>query len=156
MIEYAPPCPLSLPAARPMRIDFAEIVRTGIQDVDDQHAQLVDLYNRLLDWTERGHALAATFDALTALEAYIGRHFSFEEDLLLRIDFPGRDEHRARHAELAEELRRYSLAIFNGEDLTDQLMQFVSDWIKTHIAIEDMEFARYLSEQNKVRPASPA
>lgn len=136
--------------ARPTRIESADIVRTGIQDIDDQHVQLVSLYNRLLEWTERGHALAASFDALTALETYIGKHFDFEETLQARIGFPGRDQHRERHGELADQFAHFSQAIFNGEDLTDQLLHFVSDWIKTHISVEDMEYAHYLIKNEKL------
>ena len=48
-------------------ISPSEIPQTGIGEIDAQHSRLVELYNRLHEWMQRGHATSATFDALTAL-----------------------------------------------------------------------------------------
>jgi hemerythrin len=127
-------------------ISPSEIPQTGIGEIDAQHSRLVELYNRLHEWMQRGHATSATFDALTALETYVVEHFAFEEKFLEQIGFAEIDEHRARHRELVRELERHKQALFDGEDVANQLLGFVSNWIKTHTADEDMKYVLHYQQ----------
>lgn len=141
---------MSIAPARQIKI--AEIPQTGIAEIDLQHARLVNLYNRLSEWIERGHDVAATFDAIGDLESYIAEHFSFEEQLQEKIGYPGRARHHALHQEILEEFGRHAKAVLDGEDVADQLLDFIGHWIRTHIAREDMQYARhYLDVRNGLR-----
>lgn len=131
------------------QISLSEIPQTGIEEIDAQHAKLVELYNRLYEWMQRGHATSATFDALTALESYVAEHFSFEERFQEQIGFAEVDKHREKHRGLISELDQHKQALFDGEDVADQLLGFVGNWIKTHTAIEDMKYVRHYRQTKR-------
>jgi hemerythrin len=117
--------------------------RSGIQQIDDQHQQLVECLDRLELWVGKGNGFAAALDALGKLNQYAEAHFRDEEDLLRQRAYPKLEEHIAEHDLISAELAKLYQHVLDGGDVTDELLRLVRDWVITHIGVEDMEFAEF-------------
>ncbi|ABV35965.1 GGDEF family protein [Shewanella sediminis HAW-EB3] len=122
---------------------------TGLDDVDRQHHQLVNLINRF------GHLLASNNlqscdidQVLSELWRYTQHHFQDEEALM---QAKGVDE---RHVKLQEEAHNYflsemqaiqaSTSIGNPETLK-YLLDFLTQWLAYHILGADQNMARQIA-----------
>lgn len=56
--------------------------KTGIEEIDRQHAELLDSLQKLATWIGTPSEMAAVFSAVSYLNDYVDRHFQFEENFL--------------------------------------------------------------------------
>lgn len=114
----------------------------GIPEIDAQHRRLAGQINELADLLKSGvpgHEVMAQLDATLA---YAAHHFASEEALMERHNAPGLADHRAWHALLLSDLRRFSLATdCRSLSLTTRFLQ---EWLLRHIDTADREFAAHL------------
>lgn len=113
----------------------------GIQEIDEQHAQLVACLDRLELWVEKGLGFAAALDALNSLNTYVEEHFTFEEAFLRQHRYPKLEEHVEEHQKIKAELSRLTQRVLNGGDIDQELLGLIRKWIVTHIGVEDVEYA---------------
>jgi hemerythrin-like metal-binding protein len=85
---------------------------------------------------------------LDDLVRYTQEHFSAEEGLMLIHHYPGYMEHKAEHdafiakvLDFQKEYQKGSLA------LTLEVMNFLLEWVKSHIKVVDQRYGPYLSEK---------
>jgi len=79
------------------------------------------------------------------LHDYIRRHFRYEEQFLRQKGYPGLDEHIEEHRKITAEFAKLSKQIFDGGDVSDELLDLVRNWIIEHIGIKDREYADFLN-----------
>jgi hemerythrin-like metal-binding protein len=116
---------------------------SGIQQIDDQHKQLVECLDELEQWIGKGHGFAATLDAFGKLTHYVEAHFRDEEDILRQRGYAKLDEHIEEHHLISAELAKLYQHVLDGGDVTEALLRLVRDWVVTHIGVEDMEYADF-------------
>ena len=119
---------------------------TGIAEIDDQHQKLLACFDRLALWMNKGQGLAATFDAIAAMNDYAASHFRFEEDYLGKCAYPQLEPHIEGHRRLLEELEGLTAKIHQGDEASEALLTLIRKWIINHIGSDDMKYARYLSQ----------
>lgn len=126
-------------------IDFDDTLQTGIDDVDRQHGSLIEIYNELVDSVEESRANRVMNEILARLFQYAKVHFETEEALLEECGYGQLEEHREQHRRLLKSVRRY---IFRhtrgGERVSSEVVEFLRDWITTHIREEDMAYVACL------------
>jgi hemerythrin len=118
-----------------------QLPKIGIQEIDDQHAQLVLCLDRLELWVGKGQGFAATLDALSSLNDYVEKHFTFEEALLRQRGYQKLDEHIEEHRQISAELARLTKQVLDGGDIDQELLDLIRKWIITHIGVEDVAYA---------------
>lgn len=119
------------------------VPRTGISELDAQHLTLVELLNRLIIWINQGMGVAATFDAVCALEEYVKSHFRYEEQYMLTHGYPDYEAHALMHLDIENQLSDLTARVYAGENATQELVGFVRNWIREHIAEDDMGYGTY-------------
>jgi len=79
-----------------------------------------------------------------ALFQYTREHFSHEEQLMKRLNYPAMAAHEAQHNSLISRLSEISARIAN--DTLDRVVleAFLSDWLLNHIATSDIKLAAYI------------
>lgn len=125
---------------------------TGVSSIDKQHKELVDLTNKLYHaCLNRNEDVDATFrDAMHRLVEYVRFHFSDEEILLKRIQFPDYIEHKKEHEKLILEILDASKNYGAGNKFVpSQCVRTLKDWIFSHIAVSDKVITAYVREQKK-------
>ncbi|HHU63320.1 MAG TPA: hemerythrin family protein [Clostridiales bacterium] len=133
-----------------MSIQWTEDLAVGVDMIDRQHQKLFEKINNLLDACSAGKGRAVVGDMIDFLGDYVEEHFSFEEQYMIKYNYPGYKAHRALHEEFKK----------NFSQLKDKLEEdgantyiviltnrVVIDWLNKHIGIVDKELGRYLKDK---------
>lgn len=117
----------------------------GIEEIDDDHGKLVNLFNILSHSVSEG----ATHDYIDAvLEELINCtvwHFSHEERLMLKYGYQGYEEHREEHQDLINSAREIQQKFQQTNKLDEnEDLVYLERWLTEHILVADMRLADYL------------
>lgn len=121
-----------------------EVLSVGVDEIDDDHRKLVDLFNLLSHSLTEGAAkeyLEAVLDELVNCTAW---HFSHEERLMIQYGYKGFAEHRAEHEELLRSVRKLQHLIQAGKDIDTKDIEFLKQWLTSHIFSTDMKLGSFL------------
>jgi hemerythrin-like metal-binding protein len=120
-------------------------LETGHAKIDEQHRSLVEIVNRLHEAMKQGKGKGEVEGILVFLKDYTVTHFRMEEDLMARHQYGGAARHKQIHADLVKEVADLVEKFQAGKGtLTLAVMNFLEDWLVTHIQGEDYRFAQDL------------
>jgi len=116
---------------------------TGIEVIDDQHGEILDLVNGLsaLSGAHEHPQTAATIDQVVSLTL---NHFAFEEELMEQVGYPFLKVHRRLHDHFIQRLAGYTQRFDAGENVIDELVGFMSDWLRNHFIQEDKDYSPHI------------
>ena len=123
------------------------ILSVGIDEIDEDHRRLVDLFNILNHSVTEGISpdyLAAVLEELINCTVW---HFSHEERLMLKYGYEGIEEHKAEHQELIKSAKKLQQEILQADKpVSDEDIEFLERWLTEHILTADMRLGSYLSQ----------
>ncbi len=124
-----------------------ESLSVQIQEVDDDHRKLVDLFNMLNRSIMEGDAKNYIEAVLEELISCTVWHFRHEERLMLKHGYKGYMEHKTEHQELIDSAVALQQKC-QQEDrlLSSEEIEFLEYWLTGHILGADMEMGSYLGE----------
>lgn len=118
---------------------------TGIEMIDLQHKALLAQVETLLEAIHSNDMDGRLPGLLAFLADYVEEHFRMEEVQMAASAYPGLAGHRAIHDDMRQQvgalLARYQL---DSRAVTDEVLDFVTDWLIQHINGEDRRMARHL------------
>jgi hemerythrin len=118
----------------------------GIKQIDDQHKKLIEIVNKLNDAMVAGHGRGLIGPTLTELVKYTQYPFATEERLMSLHGYEHTAEHKAEHAKLLRDVGDFKGRFDAGNSmLSIELLRFLRDWLKGHIAGSDTKLAKCLS-----------
>ena len=123
---------------------------TGIDEIDDQHKQLVTLTNELYHACLDGnHAVGPAFkDAMGRMVEYVRFHFKAEQELLKQMHYPNYAEHAIQHNELIKHIIDASNNYEEGKRfVANKFVITLKDWVFGHIAYYDKIYVSYFDGQ---------
>lgn len=121
---------------------------TGIDKVDDQHRELVRLINELHRAMTMKAGAAEAGRILDELANYTVYHFNFEEELFDRHGYPASEGHKIKHRDLVAKVNEFREEFKKGRaGLSMDLMNFLVDWLRTHIRQTDMAYVPFLKDK---------
>ncbi|MFZ1087099.1 MAG: bacteriohemerythrin [Terracidiphilus sp.] len=119
----------------------------GVKALDEQHKALVDTLNKLHEAMMKGQAKTITGPLLTKLVKYTQEHFAAEEKLMKATGYPGLVQHISKHQALIKQVGEFVGRYERGEiTLSTDLLNFLRDWLGTHIQKEDKEYGPWLNK----------
>lgn len=128
-------------------IKWSKTFACGIEVIDRQHKELIDLVNNLFMHVSGNKKMEKDYfnQVIQELVKYVKIHFATEEKILNATKYPGYIEHKKAHGRFIlnvleivndyQDGKRYTLSI---------IAQFLKDWVLSHIAIMDKEYFEYL------------
>lgn len=118
---------------------------TGNLAVDAQHRKLFEMVNALHDALLAGQGKEQLGPTLKSLAKYTIDHFATEERLMTEKVYPGIQEHKRKHEELASQVGKL-VDDFTSSKLTLPLTlgRFLADWIRHHIDEEDKKMIDWI------------
>lgn len=143
---------------------WTEAMSVGVPALDSDHRCLVRIIT-LLEEVEQGAEVHSTVDTvLETLAMYARYHFAREERLMEACGFPGSRFHRDEHEEFAGFIHGLRSRFAGRDDpaLARELLQYLTDWLRHHILIQDMAYKPYVrvvrDDQDTTQPtlAPPA
>lgn len=120
-------------------IQWQHAYATGIESIDAQHLQLVDLINRLAVSVERQDREDMS-DILHGLRQYVDNHFAFEEQLIAESGYPYAEAHIRCHRRFVDRLDSFCRRFEAGAYITRELLNFLKRWLVSHIALDDQAY----------------
>lgn len=129
-------------------IQWSESLSVGIPSIDVQHQGLVTLLNELHRAMLERSGPDVLDPVFARLLTYTEEHFVYEEGLLAGHGYlelvEHCEQHRALRARVQELSREYEL---RGAQVLVEVMEFLRDWLRDHIAGTDQRYASYLIER---------
>jgi len=121
----------------------------GHENIDLQHQELVKMTNKFYAGVQMGGVVAKVFFMQTIQGAvqYVKTHFSTEEEIMKKINFPFMKEHKKQHEAFIAQVTR-EVKNFEKVDVPDHagFVKYLMDWILNHVANTDKKLTPYLAK----------
>ncbi|MES9955402.1 MAG: bacteriohemerythrin [Sedimenticola sp.] len=125
-----------------------ESFSVNIAEIDRQHKILIDMVNMLNRDIHQNYGEQSVTRTLAGLVDYTITHFSYEEGLLQRNDYPELPQHKEKHVALISQIQELQQRFINGDQkVAAELLQFLTDWLTKHIKGTDMKYSQFLIDK---------
>lgn len=129
-------------------IEWGDVLSIGVDEVDDDHRKLINLFNLLshsLQDNESAEYLAAVLEELINCTVW---HFSHEERLMLKHQYPAMAEHKEQHQELIRSALNLQQKLQDNDSaIGDKEIEFLERWLTEHILTDDMRLGDFLAQK---------
>ena len=127
-------------------IEWKKDFETGVEDVDHEHQELVELINELHGKLSTDADQDTVADFLGEVFARISAHFALEETVMRKHAYDEYAAHKADHEALLDDIRDIMDAHAAGEysDYADALSEAVRDWFVNHFKTKDARLHKML------------
>jgi hemerythrin-like metal-binding protein len=117
--------------------------KSNIALIDSQHQILFNIINNLFDAMKFGKGNEIIGEILNELLSYTDYHFNAEENLMKENQYVNLDSHLKAHKEFVQKvLFFYQRYISKESALSIDIIDFLKDWLISHILTMDLEFTR--------------
>ena len=135
---------------------WSEAMSVGVPVLDSDHRALIDLINALYDGLEFGDEPAKLDAVFERLVIYVDYHFAREERVMDACGYPGAETHREEHEKFAQDIHYIRDRHIRGHetDVGQDLLNFLKDWLNSHILIQDMHYKKYAAGNQQAMEAA--
>jgi len=134
----------------PKQIPWQKEYEVGVEDIDLQHHYFVNLINRIGLQIQHEVIDQRYLNALiNELNAYAKFHFSSEETMMIKANYPDYEMHKNHHLDLVQRLSiaEYKVLEEATPEEVESIINFLMEWFLNHTRQEDKAFADYLITQ---------
>ncbi len=129
-------------------IKWRDTYNTGIESIDSEHRQLVDLIDKMYCAVRDQATQEAVMDILNELVTYTQNHFTSEEEIMQANNYPKLAEHSAEHKKLIDQVEDFkSKVLDNFPKEAQEFYLFLREWLVEHILHQDIEFGKFHASQ---------
>jgi hemerythrin len=130
-------------------IIWDESLSVGLSEIDSQHKKWIELINRLNE--VNGYDKSKIKLILKEVVDFTEIHFKHEEIYFEKFNFSGTLGHKSEHKKFIEKILSYQIDINSGNEvLSQEVMEFIRDWVVTHVKFTDRGYVSCFRE-NGVR-----
>lgn len=129
-------------------IKWSESLNLGIKEVDDQHRKFLELVNQLCTAMKEKKAQTVQSEIIDKLLCYAFYHFTKEERLLNKSNYPGLRPHMREHEAFVDKISQFKQDFDNNKiTLSIDMIQFMRNWWVNHIKVSDRKYMPYINEE---------
>jgi hemerythrin-like metal-binding protein len=122
-----------------------------IKIIDEQHKKLVETVNLLYDSIIEGESPKMLSNIFERMIEYVTFHFSTEEELMIKFNFPGYLDHKREHEECTQKVLEFKRQFEHGEKtIAIDLISFLVNWVHHHLLYVDMKYSAFFKEKGVV------
>jgi len=132
-----------------MALEWTSDLAVGHNTIDAQHQELIRRFNTLLEACRSGQGKSKIAEVLDFLGTYVIEHFAAEEQLMIRHNYPEKDQHIAQHHYFIAELKGLQLSLQSEGSNTSVVVRTnktLLDWILRHIKQVDVRLGSFLKD----------
>lgn len=127
-------------------IQWSEAYSVGVRELDEEHRIIVNIINALAECKDRNAPIHEIQKLLIELADYATQHFQTEEQLLSKYNYEGQEEQKREHQKYRMKVLEYCTGEISASDqLSTDLLGFLSTWWNTHILRVDMQYRSFLN-----------
>jgi hemerythrin-like metal-binding protein len=134
------------------KMDWDSSLSVGINEIDEQHMMIMYRVKELCQAIDRDEDTSILYDTLNFLINYAEHHFATEEKLMLEVEYPGYEAHKAKHEEFKISVKGMGQDLIEKgatDELADRIDVFLINWVLDHIKGVDQEMGAFLSTHGK-------
>jgi hemerythrin len=126
-------------------LSWKEQYSVGVEEIDSDHKQLVDLINRVVTAASTNLGDEFVGENIYELVAYAKYHLNREERLMDEYEFPGRKGHKRQHQSFIDAVARFEDEYEHDLKVKNlQMFDFLREWLLRHISYTDKELGAYI------------
>ncbi|MDA3867025.1 MAG: bacteriohemerythrin [Salinivirgaceae bacterium] len=119
-----------------------------IDEFDKHHQKLLEQLRNLHQSMLNGQGKQVIGDILDELKKYTQYHFNAEEEKMDELNYPNKEEHKAKHKELISQLDEIIDGYKSGShQITSDTYQFLNNWLTKHIMGEDKKYIPFFKDK---------
>jgi len=127
-------------------IEWDNVAKVNVSQIDTQHKKLVDLVNELYDAMTVGKGASTIGHTLDELIDYTKHHFALEESYMKSHNYPQYNSHKQMHDELTKQVVDLQEKFKSGHTtISVPTLNFLTNWLTNHIAQIDTQFGAFLT-----------
>ena len=120
----------------------------GVAELDKQHKVLFDLINKLYDAMQVGQGSKEVGNVITEMINYTQFHFTAEEKYLTTYKYIELGKQKASHEGFVKKVKDFQSQYQQGKlAISIEVMNFLRDWLVTHIQVEDKKYSAFLNSK---------
>jgi hemerythrin len=128
-------------------LEWSDELSLGVAQIDDEHRKLFAYAKDFQEAALRGESQDKISSLLSLLVDYTETHFHAEEELMKTHGFPGLAEHHMKHQVLTQKV--VQLHKSKNYIYEDSVWEFLYNWLRDHILIEDKAFAIWMHQDHE-------
>jgi hemerythrin len=135
-----------------MALKWAEQLATGIAEIDNQHQEMFERTNILMQAMHEGKGKNEIQEVMAFLDDYVVSHFGLEEDYMTQYNYPGLARHKEQHQDFITNFNAIKNELEStgpSSALVIQTQRKLSDWWVNHIVAVDKELGAFLAQQSR-------
>lgn len=134
-----------------MGVEWRDSLSIGVEEVDNQHKELLLRFERLLNACQTGQGVDELKKLQLFLGEYVQTHFNAEEALQRQSGYPDFEAHQAEHAYFIDKINT-----LRSETLEDgvyahhviETNNMLLKWLLNHIGKVDKKLGEFLASGN--------
>ncbi|MBZ5686164.1 MAG: bacteriohemerythrin [Acidobacteriia bacterium] len=127
-------------------LDWDMSYSVKVKKCDDDHRKLFSLIKALHEAMKAGKGAQVLQQILKELADYTKYHFSGEEEMLAKTNYPGLGSHRAQHQQFVKKVEEFRQDAAAGKlAQTIAVSTFLNDWLVNHIKRTDQQYSEHLN-----------
>jgi hemerythrin len=130
------------------KIRWDESFSVGVEVLDKQHMQIVEIINRLIDEPGEGFGPDEVARILDDLTKFVHYHFQTEEELLAEHGYPDLKTQQAEHKDFRNELAGFCMGSMKNHTIIPiNALLYLKEWWEDHILVKDMKYSSFLTHR---------
>ena len=112
----------------------------GVESVDVEHREMIELINTLDNLMQQGASQDAVVDTLGEIYARIAAHFALEEKIMRAAGYEQLPAHKMDHERLLDRLLDVIDSVDEeGHYERDALSDYLNSWFSVHFRVHDAQ-----------------
>jgi hemerythrin len=131
-------------------VSWSSAYSVGLSKIDEQHQKWLNILNNFHDAVQKGQGPLFVLKTLKEFHDYTEYHFSEEEKLFLKYNYPESEFHIKAHREMIWKITHLDNDFAKNKIITSiKTLETLKDWLIKHILSLDKEFGDYVAAVNK-------
>lgn len=138
---------------------WKESYKIGVKEVDEQHKELFKRLNSFIktvrnDEDDKETKRKKVAETLEFMGDYVDEHFSDEEKLQKKYDYPDYEKHHEIHEKFKSEIKEFAEEFKENEYDEEFAMEFsgrLLTWLINHVADTDQKIGKHINRVKKER-----
>jgi len=130
-------------------IKWNDNLSVGIDEIDEEHKKLLGMINQLQTAAHYHTDDTLVESTLNDLIDYTKYHFSREEELLQKHNYPDYDDHKKQHEAMVEQVTKFIDEYRVDKTRTiENVVLYLKTWLINHIKGSDQRYAGFLKNKD--------